>query len=223
MRAILAEEGGGVRFLLIFVSVSAVWAQEGPPVRILRGVLLEWNSGPAGEYSVRDPQHRVHRCTFDDQTYFERNGDRIPPAEVHAGSRVEAVTSERGEPGRCRTLLFNLLASAPEAYGKTPPAWSLPRRVLDATAPRGDLTLSAIVLRLDGDLLQVRTRQQGQKTLRLRRDTRYAWDGREADASMLEPNVMVFVRAGRGIAGEVEAYQIIRGKILLPGLPSASR
>ena len=50
----------------------------------------------------------------------------------------------------------------------------------------------------------------------LRQDTRYLRDGEVVDANDLQPNMRVFVRAGRTFYNELEAYQVIWGRILMP-------
>ena len=47
-------------------------------------------------------------------------------------------------------------------------------------------------------------------------DTRYLGDGQLVDADSLKPNMRVFVRAGKDLYNEVEAYQVIWGTILSP-------
>ena len=60
------------------------------------------------------------------------------------------------------------------------------------------------------------TREAGDLSILLRQDTRYLADGQLVDAESLKPNMRVFVRAGKDLYNEVEAYQVIWGKILNP-------
>jgi hypothetical protein len=50
----------------------------------------------------------------------------------------------------------------------------------------------------------------------LRKDTRYLADGQLVDAGSLQPNMRVFVQAGKDLYNDIEAYQVIWGKILSP-------
>ena len=61
-------------------------------------------------------------------------------------------------------------------------------------------------------------RNQGRCLLRPHNpsDTRYLEDGQVVDLAQLKPNMRVFVRAGKDLYNEVEAYQVIWGKILAP-------
>jgi hypothetical protein len=63
----------------------------------------------------------------------------------------------------------------------------------------------------------LRTRLDGDTQVLLRPDTRYLEAGAVVDSGALKPNTRVFVRAGRNLDGEVEAYQVIWGGILDPG------
>jgi len=88
------------------------------------------------------------------------------------------------------------------------------RHLLDHIAPRGQYDLAGIVLEAGDTFLILRTREDGRKTIRLREDTRYTHDGLAGDAGMLEANAVVFVQAGDGLDGALEAYQVVRGTIL---------
>jgi hypothetical protein len=50
----------------------------------------------------------------------------------------------------------------------------------------------------------------------LRKDTRYLKDGQLVEAGQLQPTMRVFVRAGKDVYEQVEAYQVIWGTILTP-------
>jgi hypothetical protein len=93
------------------------------------------------------------------------------------------------------------------------------RSVIDLMAPRGDMTFSGIIAKLAGDRMILRTRMNGEKTILLRRDTRYLEDGALVDAAELKPNTRIFVRAGKNLDDQVEAYQVIWGEILEPNGP----
>jgi hypothetical protein len=86
----------------------------------------------------------------------------------------------------------------------------------DDLFPRGDLTFAGIVARVGQDMLVLRTRAKGELRLLLRPDTRYVQDGVLADASGLGVNTRVFVRGGRNLDGDLEAYQVMWGEILRP-------
>jgi hypothetical protein len=60
------------------------------------------------------------------------------------------------------------------------------------------------------------TRGGGDQTILLRQDTRYLQDGEMVGSSELKPNMRVFIRAGKTLYNEVEAYQVIWGEILEP-------
>ena len=57
-------------------------------------------------------------------------------------------------------------------------------------------------------------REAGDLPILLRNDTRYLEDGQVVGLASLKPNMRVFVNAGKGLYDEVEAYQIVWGRIL---------
>ena len=48
------------------------------------------------------------------------------------------------------------------------------------------------------------------------RDTRFREDGLRVEPSSLHSSTRVFVRAGKNLDGEIEAYEIVWGEILTP-------
>jgi hypothetical protein len=81
---------------------------------------------------------------------------------------------------------------------------------------RGDLTFSGVVSYLSDNRLVLRTRDLGDQTILLRRDTRYLASGDIAKGSDLKANMRVFVRAGKDLFGHTEAYQVMWGGFLEP-------
>ena len=90
------------------------------------------------------------------------------------------------------------------------------RSLTESIFPRGNLTFSGVVVHLSPESLVLRTRSDGPKTLLIRPDTRYLEGGSQVDLPALKVNTRVFVRAGRNFEGEIEAYQVVWGEILLP-------
>jgi hypothetical protein len=94
------------------------------------------------------------------------------------------------------------------------------RSALDNVFPRGNLTFSGVVRRLNGQMLVLRTRTEPEQIILLRDDTRYLAGGLPSDFSQLAVNTRVFIRGGKNIENDLEAYQVIWGEI--PG-PKANR
>lgn len=201
--------------ILVALAACALFAQQEPPVAIVRGELLAWDQ--AGSFRLSTRTRQVITCRFDGETYFVRQGVKIAAADIKPGYVVEAIVDRRGEPDQCRTITLYVLATMRvDLSAEYRRALDEQRHVLDHIFPRGKLTFAGLVLEAGHDYLVLKTRTAGRKTLRLREDTRYTRDGKPSDASMLEVNARVFVRAGEGIDGKLEAYQVVRGEILTP-------
>jgi hypothetical protein len=80
--------------------------------------------------------------------------------------------------------------------------------------PKGDLSFSGVIVRLDGSRLVLRTRTAGEQTIVLRQDTRYLENGSLAALGSLKPTMHVFVRGSKNLYGDVEGYQVAWGDIL---------
>ncbi|MCP5114551.1 MAG: hypothetical protein GY953_27295 [bacterium] len=204
-----------MRRLLLILLVCPLVAQQSPPVGIVRGDLVKWD--PAGWLHVAKRDRKVEVCRFDRETYITDSVSRVEPSTVKVGSRVEAVVDHRDNVAGCRAITIYVPTAAPDgefaAYRR---ALARQRHVLDHILPRGDMTFAGVVLEHDPSRMLVKTRSAGRKEVRLRDDTYFTSDGRPTDASMLKVRMKVFVRAGTGIDGALEAYQVVRGEILTP-------
>ena len=80
----------------------------------------------------------------------------------------------------------------------------------------GTLAYAGVVYRVNADRFVIHTREAGDLSILLRNDTRYLDNGQLVDLASLKPNMRVFVRAGKDLYNEVEAYQVIWGRILAP-------
>ena len=190
---------------------------------VTRGILLECDApGAMGQFSVRaGGTNEVYRFAFDAKTYLERDSRRISIGGLQKGDTLEVV-SDRDE-------------NMPVHYARTVhvietrPAPRLPLTAgrsrlyqaspIDLIAPRGNITFAGVVTKLTADRVVLHTRLDGLKTVLLRLDTRYLESGTVADAADLKPTTRVFVRAGKNLDDQIEAYQIIWGDIMDPVNP----
>ena len=170
---------------------------------VLRGVLLECDPHlPTGEFSVRAyVTNQVYRFNFDPRTYVENAGRRISMSGLQKGDTVEVVSDRDATIAVHYARTVHVIEVRP-----TPRALS-------------SITFSGIIAKLASDRLILRTRMSGEKIILLRRDTRYLEGGTLVDAAELKPNTRIFVRAGKNLDDQVEAYQVIWGEILEPNGP----
>jgi hypothetical protein len=77
------------------------------------------------------------------------------------------------------------------------------------------MNISGLVVQRAPYTLTLKTRT-GTATLLLRPDTRYVGAGLRVAADSLQINQRVFIRAGRNLEGDVEAYQVMWGEITSP-------
>lgn len=204
----------GILLLLGWMAAAQIQAPEN--AALVRGVLLECDARPAGEFSIRTAGNRVLRYQFDHKTYVEREERLIEAARLTAGEQVE--------------VLSDAVAGYPLRYARTvhviqPVAPPRPKTLgrLRAYDPKsepavraGNLTYSGVVFRLNSERVVLHTREAGDLSILLRKDTRYLADGQVVDVESLKPNMRVFVRAGKDLYNDVEAYQVIWGAILTP-------
>jgi len=82
--------------------------------------------------------------------------------------------------------------------------------------PRGNMTLSGLVRGVKSNVLTLKSRTGNYETIQLRSDTRYSTEGQAAEAGNLRVNTLVFIRCGKNLENQIEAYQVVWGEILKP-------
>jgi hypothetical protein len=190
---------------------------------VTQGVLLERDT-PAleGQFSVRAENNQVFRYRFDVHTYVVRDGRLTTVPALNPGENVEVISD--GVQGSVLRYArdIHVISEAPPV-ARTRPVGNASRLLagmdpLDryfSTLPMGNLTFAGVVYRVSGERVVLHTRL-GDQPILLRRDTRYVKDGENVDLGSLKPNMRVFVRAGKDIWDQVEAYQVMWGGILQP-------
>ena len=205
--------------IVIFIPwVAAVGYSQFPAenAALLRGVLLECDARPAGELSLRVADNRVMRYQFDRKTYVEREDHLIEAARLVAGEVVEVLSDTVAgytlRYARTIHVIQPLPPPRPQSLGRL--------RAYDPKAEpavrAGNLTYSGVVFRVSPQRVVLHTRESGDLSILLRKDTRYLAEGQLVGADTLKPNMRVFVRAGKDLYNDVEAYQVIWGTILTP-------
>jgi hypothetical protein len=197
------------------VCVCAANAQQAP-IGIVRGELLTWQAvSGAGELDVKTLEGRVYQCSFDRKTYFERDNQLVTPAAMATGDRLEIVSDRKADSLLCYARTVHVLDPTVVARlgpgGR--PRFRREQSPTESFAPRGDMTFAGVVMRVDDDVLTLKTRADGEKVILLRQDTRYIGDGQRVEADGLKRNTRVFIRAGRNLDDDIEAYQVVWGKI----------
>ena len=199
--------------------ISAAVAQTQAPAGLVHGILLERDStGPAGELSIRTATNQVFRFVYDGKTYFEREKERITIGGLRVGDLLEIVADQSPESSLRYARTIHVME--PERPARATAAslgrFRAYRNPLEHIFPRGDLTFAGVVRRLTDERMILRTRVDGEKVILLREDTRYLEDGSQVEWSTLKPNTRVFIRAGRNLDNDLEAFQVVWGEILEP-------
>jgi hypothetical protein len=186
------------------------------PSPVQTGILLERDTAvAAGEFAIRAPDNQVYRFQFDPQTAVERDSFSGGASWLKPGDQVTVES----DPVAGSLLRYARNVRVSERPAQLTPADGRPPgtglSLLERTPPTGNLTFAGVVSKLTGQNLVLRTRE-GEQTLLIRRDTRYVNNGDTVEPAELRPNMRVFVRAGRNLYEQVEAYQVIWGHILDP-------
>jgi len=203
--------------VLLFFPVVLMCQPEPPAPALVRGVLLEHDPQTAkGEFSVRRDDNHVLRYSFDAKTYVERDSQPIEVSRLEPGEKVEVLSDEGPATSLRYARTVHVLAPAPVTRTLTQGRLRAYRTPVERLLPAAPLSFSGVIFGLSNSQVKVHTRQAGDQTFLLRQDTRYVEDGDLVDAGALKPNLRVFVRAGRTLYDDIEAYQIVWGHILLP-------
>jgi hypothetical protein len=192
--------------VLTLVAAAAIFAEDYAPIGIVRGRLEEALPARTGELRLRTSADQVYTCRYDASTYIERDGQRIDAPAMRAGDPVEVLTDRKPS-----VLCYARTVRVREQNAGVPIRSR--NAMLEAWYPRGNMAFAAVVLRSNPELIVVRVRGGEQKLVRVRPDTRYSSNGLPSNLAQLAPNTRVFIRAGLNIEREVEAYQVVWGRI----------
>jgi hypothetical protein len=205
----------GVGTMLVLAALAAGQTRNASP--LIRGVLVERDGhATAGQLSVRAADDRVFRYRFDAKTYVERENRLIEVAQLAPGDKVEVLSDEGPASALRYARTIHVIQPPPPGRPLSQGRLRAYRGAADHYEPLATLSFSGVVSRLQGDRLVLHTKEAGDQTIMLRQDTRFLENGEIVERTTLEPNMRVFVRGGRGLYGEVEAYQVIWGEILAP-------
>jgi hypothetical protein len=200
------------------LGTCAAWGQENAPAGFLKGDFVSWTGTPrGGEFLFESVGNRIYSCGYDDKTYIERESRRIAFASAEKGDRLEIVSDNKRDSIICYARLVHVLEPLRNAgIPGVRPRPKTSSRPLELFGPRGNMTFSGLVMRVASNVLTLKSRSGVYQTIHLRPDTRYSTEGQTAEASNLRVNTLVFVRGGRNVDDEVEAYQVVWGEILRP-------
>jgi hypothetical protein len=204
-----------MRASCLFLLAPLIAGAQFPPPELV-GILLERDANvTAGEFAVRAPDNQVYRFQFDARTSVERDNLYGNVARLNPGDRV-AVASDPVDGSLVRYARTVHVLTAPARLTLADSRLRSAVRPALALVPlTGNLTFAGVVSRLNSQSLVLRTRG-GEQTLLIRGDTHYVDNGDTVEAAELRPNMRVFVLAGKNLYQQVEAYQVIWGKILEP-------
>jgi hypothetical protein len=208
-RRLAGIAGNAALAALSAVMIGEAVAQTAMPAGIVRGGFVSsTGSAASGELVIRGSGNALYGCSYDARTYVERAGERIPVTLISGGELIEILADRKYGSGSCYARMVQVVNRHPLR-----PVGLITARPLDSFAPRGDIAFGGMIVGCADGVLTIRTRA-GRVRLSLRRDTRFLRDGLRLDPDQAPVNAHVFVRAGRDLAGDLEAFQVIWGTIV---------
>jgi hypothetical protein len=206
-----------VRALSILLFACAVALPQSPQGgAIMRGILLERDAGAnSGQFSLRASDSQVFRYRFDSTTYVENDSKVAGFGALKPGDRIEVISDADPHSALRYALMVRVLADAapvkPVIQGRTASISALPQRL-----EYGAVTISGVALALSEGRMVLRLRDGQERRVLFRKDTRYLEDSNVVSPDSLKANMRVTVTGGETAYGDVEAYQILWGRIFHP-------
>jgi hypothetical protein len=198
------------RILAIALAMLPLCAAADMPKGLFHGQMVSWEGSlTKGVLLARTAAGIVEGCGYDALSILQLSRQRVTVAKLEAGDPVEIITDHKPGSRDCYIRMLDVVPPPPPPTRVKPVAAA--RRTFDL--PRGDRTISGVIIRRDARSITLRT-HDGEQTLLLRKDTRYLGDGAQQDATAALVNTRVFVRAGPNLYGGIEAYQVMWGEIL---------
>ena len=200
-------------FAAFFLIAIIVAAQEPAPVGIVRGdvSLLMIREGK-GTFDILTSAGKLYQCDFNSHTLIERDNLPVTASSISKGEHIEVLTDRTRD--RCYARIIRVMRRSSSAQPTPPPTrlrFSL--NAIDHIYPRGNLTFSGVILRLNPSMLVLRTRTEPEKIIMLRDDTRFLDSGLPGERSNLAVNTRVFIRGSKTLDNTLEAYQVNWGEI----------
>lgn len=207
-----------MRFLVALCVVSgSLVAQESAPIGITKGELsLLLVRGPLGSFDLTTTSGAVYQCNFDSKSLIERDNLPVNASSLAKGEQIELLADRKR--GRCYARILRVVnpnRPATSAIGAKPRI-RLSNHAIEHIYPRGNLTFAGVILRRNPNMLVLRTRTEPEKIVQLRDDTRYLDSGGPGDLANLTVNTRVFIRGGKNLEDNTEAYTVIWGEIAGP-------
>lgn len=202
--------------LMLFMAAGLLAAQQRNASPLIRGELVAREARSSGEFSVRAADNQVFHYRFDPKTYVEREDRLVDIPRLDIGEKVEVLSDEGPASAVRYARTVHVVSPPPPRHPGSQGRFRADRTVVDHFAPISTLSFAGVVSHIGPDWVVLHTRAAGNQTILLRRDTRYLDNGEQVDSGALQPNMRVYIRAGRNLYDEVEAYQIIWGDILEP-------
>lgn len=195
-----------MRWCLPLILAASVLAQDDARVGVVRGRVLQISSSTI---DIDTSAGKTVQCGLDQKTYMEREGQRVFAGALRTDDPVELIVDRKS--GSCYARTVRIVSPNTRILATRPY-----RSSLEYVFPRGNVTFSGVVRRLNAHVLVLRTREEPERMVLLRDDTRYLEAGLPADFSRLAVNTRVFIRGGKNIENDLEAYQVIWGEIAGP-------
>ncbi len=201
-----------LRFFLPLFALT-LFAQEPARPGIVRGRLQQVSDKAI---TLTNSEGQTVECSLDNKTYMERDGQRIFAGALRANDPLEIIADRRPQSSTCYARTVRIVAPGTRILTVRPY-----RSSLEYIYPRGNMTFSGVVRRLNANVLVLRTKDEPERMVLLRDDTRFLESGFPAERQSLGVNTRVFIRGGRNIENDLEAYQVIWGQI--EGPPPGTR
>lgn len=197
------------RAIAIVAAIGPLCAAADMPKGLFHGHMVSWEGSPVkGVLLARSAAGIVQACGYDSLSILQLSRRRVPVTKLEPGDPLEIITDHKPGSRDCYIRMLDVVPPAPPPSRVKPVAPARPA----FGVPRGDRTISGVIIRRDARSITLRT-HDGEQTLLLRKDTRYLGDGTQQDAAAALVNTRVFVRAGPDLYGAIEAYQVMWGEI----------
>ncbi|MBI3679172.1 MAG: hypothetical protein HY235_02020 [Acidobacteria bacterium] len=190
--------------------------QSAQPLPLTRGVFQGWTgTDSSGSFLLETPDKQSHRCSYTSRTHFEREQRRTAVSTIQTGQTLDVLSERSHELPLCRALIVRIV-NLEQPFLHNTRRSVLMQYQTDVFVPRGNVFLAGVVLRAEQDSILLRTRSGSRYLVMLRKDTRFADSGMRSERDRLPFSRPVYVRAGRNLDNDLEAYSVVWGDILKP-------
>jgi hypothetical protein len=176
---------------------------------IFLGTMVAYIGTPTSGLLQAKADGTVYDCAYDANTLIQLNQAPVKVNKLLEGDRLDILVDRVFGTKTCYIRIVRVLPEARSERDGTAKAKAAKR----VPAIHVSRTVAGIVIKREGSVATIRTKDGKEVAVVLRPETQYFGNGTKQESSELATNMRVSIQAGTNLAGNLEAVEVIWGSI----------